>query len=472
MRSHRKSRTAASFVCACLMGSPGYVLAQDKPATPVVEPTESTLPGSAAVPLSPDDPYLRLPGSSVREDPIMEKYRRTSRGLGQTDRGETVMQRKRTGYDAQGLPVGSFTFFPAVTTSGTATNNVFRQSDERADAFFTGRFEGVLRSDWARHYASLDGMIEKDLHARFSTENNFNYRARASGRLDIFEMDRITLEAIQERTTQDRGNTGDILTTRRPIANDFTTVSLGGKFGGRSRLQAQAEIAYGHRQYHRAESLDGVTLDQSFRNFNDYRITGQLGYRFGALSTVFISGAHTWRRLPNPGLVDRDVDIIEFLGGVEGEITPVIRGRLGGGYIRANFKAPTIKSQGGVAVDARLDFLVTELTTVRVSARRELRNVAGVNSSAAIATFARLGLDHELFRNVIISPGVSYEVANYVDNDRQAKLVSLDLGGRWLINQRLRVNALGQFRKRDATGFDTNRDYSALSFTAGVTFQL
>ncbi|RYZ41645.1 MAG: hypothetical protein EOP49_28790, partial [Sphingobacteriales bacterium] len=50
-------------------------------------------------------------------------------------------------------------------------------------------------------------------------------------------------------------------------------------------------------------------------------------------------------RLPR-GPILRDADGIEVLGGVSSEITPLLRGRLGLGYIYADFKDPNIESRG------------------------------------------------------------------------------------------------------------------------------
>lgn len=465
-----KTRGAALFGISYLLCGTASVHAQTRTDAAAEEPVENTLPGSGTVLPPQDDPFLRLPEATERIDPLMQRYRRTSRSLGQTTRAETVMERDRPGFDAQGVAIGSFTWFPNVTTSATATNNVFRQEDGQSDAFLTGRAEWVLRSDWARNAFSFDGIVEQDLHARFQSENIFNYRARFNGRLDLSASDYLAMEAVQQRITQDRGSTSDILQTREPISFDDTGVMLTSRLRQRSKVQGQVEVAYQHREYNRAERPDGEPFDLSVRNMDDYRVGGQLGYRLGAMTNVFVAGAHTWRQFPN--LDDRDTRIIEVLGGVDGNVTPLIRGRLGLGYISANFNSPAIEDRSGLAVDVRLDFLVTDLTTVRLTARRDFRNVATVNSSAAFVSSVRANVDHELFRNVIISPGVSYEEADYVDDERKASLISPELGGRWLINRRLRANGLIRYRNRDVTGFESSRNFSDISLTAGLTFQL
>jgi len=470
MHSLGKVRGAALFGIGYLLCGTAIVNAQTR-TDPAEEPVENTLPSSGTALRSPqDDPYLRLPDAIERVDPLMQRYWPTSRSLGQAARAETVMQRERPAYDAQGVAIGSFTWFPAVTTSATATNNVFRQEDGRTDAFLTGRAEWVLRSDWSRHAFSFDGIVEQDLHAKYASENIFNYRARFDGRFDLSASGSVAMEAVQQRITQDRGSTSDILETREPISFDNTGVMLVGRWGGRGRLQAQLEAAYLHREYNRAERPGGEPFDLSVRDMDDYRFAGQLSYRLGATTNLFVAGAHTWRQFPN--LSDRDTSIVEVLSGVDGNVTPLIRGRLGLGYISANFKSPAIETRAGLAVDVRMDFLVTDLTTVRLTARRDFRNVATVNSSAAFASSVRAGLDHELFRNVIVSPGLTYEEADYVDDERKADLISAELGARWLINPRLRASAMVQHRNRNVTGFENDRNFSDISVSAGLTFQL
>lgn len=471
MHSLGKVRGVALIGAGCLLCGPVVASAQTR-ATEAAEQeaVENTLPGSDAPVPPSDDPFLQLPDATERVDPLMQRYRRTSRSLAQTARAETVLQRERPGYDAQGIPIGSFTWFPTVTTSAAATNNVFRQEDGRSDAFLTGRAEWVLRSDWTQHAFSFDGIVEQDVHAKYSSENILNYRARFNGRFDLSASDFVAMEAVQQRITQDRGSTSDILETREPISFDNTGLMLRSQLGGRSRVQGQIEAGYVHRTYNSAERPNGEPFDLSVRDMDDYRVSGQLGYRLGTSTNLFVSGAHTWRQFLN--LADRDAKIFEVLGGIDGNVTPVIRGRLGVGYISADFESPTIETRSGLALDVRLDFLVTELTTIGVTARRDFRNVATVNSAAAFASSIRAGVDHELFRNVILSPAITYEEADYVGDDRKADLISAELGARWLINRRLRANGVLQHRNRNVTGFESSRNFSDISIAAGLTFQL
>lgn len=476
MAVSRIVRTGSLSLSAVLLSALSFPVqgAAQTNADPQAPPAtqENTLPGGADSTTLRDDGYLRLPVDSVREDPFMRRLARTSRSAERTDKAVAVMDRQRPDYDPVGMPVGSFNFFPALTAAGNATNNVFRQSDEDADAWLSARAEGVLKSDWGRHALSVDGFLQKDLHIDHRTENNFSYRARATGMLEISDGNFVNGRLSHERVVQDRGSTGDILATRKPVRYDESYAELGGRLGGQTRFSGKLNLGYRVRNYVDSVTPDGLPFDQDFRNYKDYIAAGQAGYRIGAEKELFLSLSHTWRRFDNDVPERRDVNVIEVLGGIEGDVTPVIRGRFGLGYLSANFLSTTIKDQKGLAVDARLDFMVTELTTVRVDARRELRNVAGVNSNSATATVGRIGVDHELYRNVILSPSLSYEVADYVGSDRDIKLFVGDLSARWLINRRLRANASATYRKRNSGGFVIGRDFSAFDVSAGLTWQL
>lgn len=458
-----------SLLAATGIASPGSAAAQGN-AAPAEQP-ENNLPGSRETTVR-DDPYLRLPTDMVRDDPLMRRLVRTSRSAERRDKAVAVLDRQRPDYDPVGIHVGSFRFFPAVTTSANLTNNVFRQSDEKADAFLRGRAEGVLKSDWNRHALTLNGFFQKDLHAEYTTENNFSYAARANGRLDIFDGDVVTARAAREHIVQDRGNTGDILTTRRPVRYDESEVDAGIRLGGKARFVGRINLGYRNRDYADSVTPDRLPFDQDFRNYEDYIASGQIGYKIGAEKEVFVSASHTWRRYDFDLPERRDTNITEVLVGIEGDITPVIRGRLGVGYLEADFISNAIKDQKGIALDASVDFMVTELTTITAVARRELRNVAGVNSSSATGTTVRIGIDHEFLRNVIVSPSLAYDVADYVGSGRTAKLVIGDVTGRWLVSKRLRATGSLTYRRRDASGFNIQRDYSSFDFSLGLTLLL
>ena len=420
---------------------------------------------------SADDMSMRLPDAAPQGGGMLVREPRTSRSVEDRTKAVAVLDRKRLYYDPIGLPVGAFSFYPSLGMSANGTSNIFSQSNPASDLFLTLKGEGLLRSNWNRHLLLVRSFVAKDLHAEYTTENNFSYRTQGMGRLDLGEANSVSLEAVHERFVLDRGGTGDILVSRRPTHYKQTGVDLSAKAGGRRRWVGKVRLAYDDRVYADGENLDGSRLDLSFRSFKDYTISGQVGYKVGPDKTIFIAGSRMWRRFDQALGDSRNVDVSELLAGIEGDVTPVIRGRFGLGYIHANFVSPAFRTTKGIAIDARVDFLVTELTTIQISGRRELRNVAGITASAALNTKLKISIDHEFLRNVIISPSLSYEYADYVESDRSAALFNADTTVRWLISPRLRVTGNIGFRRRDAANFPIRRDFSAFNASVGITAQ-
>jgi hypothetical protein len=473
MAALRNLPSCLGLTALALGAMPLSIYAQTDTMSPggIVAPSKGQVFGIEDSLGSADDPYLRMPDARGADDPLLRRVRRTSRSIEGGNRAIAVMDRKRPFYDPVGLPVGTFNFYPSVTTTANGISNVFSQSNESADAFLTLRGDALLKSDWSRHMLLLRGFVAKDLHAKYTTENNFNYRMQFAGRLDLDDSSNLLLQGVHERVTLDRGGTGDILASRRPTYYRRNGIDSTAKIGGRGRMVGKIVLGYDERIYADGENLDKSRLDLSFRDYKDYKFGGQLGYKIGPTATFFVSASRTWRRFDISRYGSRNVDVTEALAGMEGDVTPVIRGRFGVGYLRANFISSEFKTTSGLALDAQLEFMVTELTTINVSAQRELRNVAGINANAAMATFARLSADHEFLRNLIITPSISYEKSNYVDSNRKANMISADASVRWLISPRFRATFTTGFRKRNASNFDVDRDFSAFNASAGVTFQ-
>jgi hypothetical protein len=373
------------------------------------------------------------------------------------DRGVAVTARRRPAYDPIGARLGAYTLQASAATTLGYDSNVFSQDDGVSDAYASLRAAALLRSAYSRHLVELEAYAEQRLFASFGTENALTYAATARGRYDIGALDSLTVNVTREHQIIERGAVGEVLLTRRPVRYDLTGAGLSGrKVFGRVTVDLSGQVS--DFDYDDARRPAGATVDQDFRDFLLYEARADLGYASGGAITLFGSVTGEARRFRiNAPPIDRDSDLIEVLGGVRGEITPLLRGQFGVGYIFVDFMDPNFKSRGGLGINVSLQYLVTELTTVQFSGRRRLQNVGSAIAPASLTTELRVGVDHELLRNLIVSAGVGYQNADFVDNgqlaNRQpATRLSLDLGARYLINRRFRLGADIDYRRRDGGG--------------------
>lgn len=464
-----------------MAGSPGRATPAIAAATPALAALQL---GAAAAneeapePLQLPDPDEELPplgeGSialSGREgpDPLLARERSARRSTADLEpRGVSVLERKRPLYDALGVKSGGFTIFPTVSVGAGATTDAVPGGE---DLFGSVRAAAVARSDWSRHELVFDGFANHRAYATYSSEDGTSWLARARGRLDVHGRDRFTAQLSSERIVQSRGTIGEFVGTNRPVRLTRNAAQVGGN-AERGRFTGRFHVEYSKLDYEESSASGAPAALPGRRDSDIYRAEVELGYQFAGPRSLFFSVGRSARRYDVASTPLRDSNEIEVLGGIQGEITPLISGRLSVGYVWIDFLDPAVSSRGAVAVDARLQYLFTELTTISLNVRRTTRNVASPTSPLAIVTDFRLGADHELLRNLILSASAVYQTADFSEGLGRQSLVGADFKANWLISPRWRASfGLGAVRRR-SSNLPTDRDFDAVTATVGLTFQL
>lgn len=389
-----------------------------------------------------------------------------------TRRGQSVANRRRPEFDPAGIRAGVFIVYPEASTTVGYDSNVYRQPSGSPDAF--GRLRGAVRvqSDLPRHALALNGFVDQRLYARLDTDNALTYDVQGTGRLDIDRSATLTATAGHSYLVVERGAAGEILRTRRPIRYDTTLAGLTGRkaFG---RVGVELGGLVSTSDFQDAEAPDGTPILQRFRNFTLYQAHGEVGYELRSGATAFVSVTGEARRfkIPTPP-IDRSSDSLEVLVGLNSEITPLLRGRIGIGYLRAQFADPTVSSRGGLGLNVALDYLLTELTTLKLSGRRELQNVASVVAPAALVTEVRVGADHELLRNLILSASAGYQDGEYINSGLRVKRYTASSAAQYLVSRRIRLDADVSFQRRTDDAQAIERDFSQLRASVGLAYRL
>ncbi|MGJ3628255.1 outer membrane beta-barrel protein [Sphingomonas sp. MMS24-JH45] len=98
-----------------------------------------------------------------------------------------------------------------------------------------------------------------------------------------------------------------------------------------------------------AEAPDGAPLPQQFRNFTLYSGSGEVGYalRGGAVAAYRRRSRRDGSRFRRHRSTSSS-NVVEVLAGLNSEITPLLRGRIGIGYLHADFADPSVRSRGGL----------------------------------------------------------------------------------------------------------------------------
>jgi hypothetical protein len=507
-RSNGLRSGGAAALCCVVAWSPAVALAQ----TANRPPAEDPVPRTGAVPetrgVLPADMLLQLPRPNARpygpvEDPLLYRSQDRTGGIPTRDesvlqltdnmaqdaartasvrptsrtiddlktRGFPVLTRTRTDYDPLGIRVPGFTVYPSATVSANATSNVFLQPRGVSDAFATARVAVVARSDFTRHFVDFDGFVEGMGFARSGTENGISYLARAIGRYDVVGRDTLTFDVSRERRLVDRSAVGETITTRSPIRFDRTMADVSGRVvRGRTSFDLRGGVS--QVDFQDAQTRAGSPFDEDFRDYTNYGVSVLAAYEVGYGRAFYGSASQDWQRSRIVSTPRRDLQRTEFLAGVRGEVTPLVTGHAALGYLQITFRDPTLRTQRTPAIDVRLDYLYSQLTTFTLSVRRTLLNVSSFTAPGAIVTNTRIGVDHELYRNLILSAGAVYNDAKYLRDNQNARILGGDLAAQYLIDRKWRMRVSIAQRSRRTVRFDTDRGFDLVTTSIGITRQL
>lgn len=388
-----------------------------------------------------------------------------------TLRGSLVRERRRPEYDAQGFRAGSVRVLPYVATGVGYDSNVYAERNGRDDVFGTVTAGVVARSDWGRHAFQFTGDVRRREYANYDSENATTYSLDAEGRLDLAGRDTLTLHGLDERLVLSRSVADEIVTQALPTQ---VRNRLGEAVAHIERGVVELDVtgSVSRQDYRNNLSQTGTVIDQSFRNYDGAGAKLAIGYDVGGLRSAYAEIGVDRRRFDSvAGGFSRDVDVYRAIGGLRGGLTRLIRGQIGVGYMKLDFRQAGIASLSTVAIDAEADWLYSERTTFSLRATRGLRSVAQQNSLGTILTVVSLQADHEARRNLILSASLRQQWSNYIGDTRRASASGVSVSAIWLIDRHLQVRPEVAYLKRTDRGFTINASPSNFFSGASLTYK-
>jgi hypothetical protein len=355
-------------------------------------------------------------------------------------RGVSVIDRPRPAYDPIPIPVGGFNFLPSVSAIGGYQSNVYGSPNAQGDVYGQIIAAAQLNSNWAVNSLDFSAFLSDRAYPVATAANTFTYGATATGRYDVTPTEALNAVVSSQRIAQSRTSIADTLSTLSPTIYQLSSVELGSSstFG---RLHAYLTGRLAYYDYLNATGDDGLKLDQQYRDYTDSEVLAGLGYDMGANRELFLTGDFDSRQYRQDASASlRNGSGFQFLTGIRSEITPLIRGQIGIGYIQEQFDNSQFPNRGGLAVDTSIDYLATELTTVRFTARRYIENVALATSPGSLTTRFDLGADHELLRNLILTGDLEYENGDYIGVKGHADLGGASFGLKWMLDRHYTIN--------------------------------
>jgi hypothetical protein len=364
--------------------------------------------------------------------------------------GVTVQSRARQSYDPPGVRLGAVTVRPTLSTGIGYTSNALGQRGGRGSPLVQTSASLLAGTAWGRHaiggFVSLDDQRTPAARAQSATA----WTAALGGTIDIGR-DSLVLGIAHL----------DLFQTARAL--DGLAIDRPGRF----RVNT-ARATYTWRSG-RLSVAPGLSLSDS--RYDDVFVAGQrVVQRYRDRLAVEGNVTVRWEMAPlrdlvvdlravgfdharrEPGRPSRDATTLALLAGIDYATDAVWRVRALAGLQRRTFADPALSPVAGPIAEASLIWAPSGLTTVTATLSRRIEDAAELGAVSYNFTGARLAVDHELFRNLLLAASLDLQQAEYQQRGGRDRLLAAGVGATWLIDRRLRATASWDWTTRHRTG--------------------
>ena len=386
--------------------------------------------------------------------------------------GITVNSRERPATDPLGVRVGAFTIRPQIgLASGYDSNPLFNRRAKGSPVIQTTGGVAVTSNSATEPLSGLF-TVEDNRFTAVNRQSTTNWTA-SLGKVIAFGADKMTLTAAHLALHQ----TGRDLNTAnldRPGAYQINNIRLSYR-ADRGPFNVLPQVQYTGYRYDDV-SISGVRSSQGYRNRDV--LEGQLTvtYNYALLRdiAVVLRGASIQYEQGRPGIpplgaTRPDATSVSALAGIDHASSAVWRYRLLAGVQARQSASPAVKSRVAPIVEANLIFMPSGLTTIGLTAARAVQDAAGEFAAAYTYTEARLAVDHELTRDILLHGHLGVQRAEYEQGGAAETIANAATSVTWLANRNMRVIGSYNFTtKHSPTGGAISESVAMIRLQLGL----
>jgi hypothetical protein len=426
------------------------------------------LMGGAAIALafSGQSAQAQAVGESIASAPISTNFAR--------DRNVSVRARPRAEYEALGGRLGAFMLYPRLLVTGEYNDNIYALgSNKVGDELVRVQPELTLSSNWSRHALSVYARSTLTRYDTYASEDSDEWQAGVNGRLDIRRDTNLSVSFDSGRVTEPRTTTSTQSDSVVPIQYEFNNVNvtLVKEF---NRLRLTGKVDFSDQDFNDGRTALGARVEQDDRDRKQTTGTIRAEYAVSPDTALFVQVAANKRRYdtPIPFLnADRDSDGYEVLAGANFELSALVRGDIGVGYLKQGYDSPIFDDIKGLGVRGQVEWFPTQLTTVTLTGARQVMDSGILEAAGYISSSAAAQVDHELRRNIILTGQLSYAKDDYKDFDRNDKHFRVGVSGTYLMNRNVGLTLGYSYYKENSSGTAAGVDYKVNKVGATLTLQ-
>lgn len=388
------------------------------------------------------------------------------------DRNISVLDRQNPEYAPEPIPIGSFTLDPSITTQIDYDSNIFAQANNaESDEIVQLKPAVVLQSDWSRNLFNLTLQGDQSWYLQHPAQNTTDGGASTYYRWDIYHNFGLAAGADYEEDTQSRTAINEPYDSVKPIQYTYGDAFLNAvEQDDRFRFALRGDLQ--DYTFQNGQTASGATVYQRDQSYSQGILTGRVSYAYFPDAALYLQGSanREWYRNPLPGEQERNSTGYSGEIGTNLDLTNLVRGEFGVGYLAQNYQAPIYSNISGLGASAKLTYFMTTLVDISLNISRSIGNAVIPGVSGYLATTIGGEVDYELLRNLKIAATAGYENDAFHDYDRTDNRVSAGIGATWLLNRALSAKVGFSYYQLKSTGIERVADYNIEDITASVTY--
>jgi hypothetical protein len=367
-----------------------------------------------------------------------------------------VMERARPDYDPKGIPLGGFRLFPKLDASANFDDNVYKQENAQSDWYFLLSPAARVKSGWGRHFLEFYTGLNHFIYPSIPQLNLTDWNVGTDGRIDISRVSDVSVNVWYGQLHESWSAPNNFGYQTRPnryfqahtdIAAVYQPSRLGFRLGG----------SYDRYNWTRTPISGGGYLPNDDRDEDEYQAYGKVFYEFSPGYSGFVRAVYDYRQFDEQldrSHLARSSHGYRVHGGVDLQITHLVKGEVFLGYMSQNFPqnvplaAYSLQNLSGLDYGAQLDWYVSPILTLHLNGSRQIGQVILQHTSGADNKSISLSADYEFLRNVIVQANVSYVHSSYIGTTRTDDYPAAGLVVKYLINEYASADVSYHFSQR------------------------
>lgn len=389
------------------------------------------------------------------------------------DRNVAVRDRPRPDYNGLGINLGAFTGQAHLLVTGEYNDNIFATTTTTDDIILHYQPELTIRSGWSRHELAGYARAQINRNIDFSSEDSEEYALGLSGRLDILSTGSVKLTTDYQHQSEARSSSNTPTNSVNPIEFDTAGAALAGTYEF-NRLKISGLVDFRQFDYDDGRTSLGAVIEQDDRDRDITTFTARADYAISPATALFLQGSvneRSYRLKPPAVALNRDSTGYEILAGANFELSSLVRGDIGVGYIHQDYDDPAQNDLDGFGARGRLEWFPTRLTTVTLVGARSVEDSGILGSSGYLSTNVSLQVDHELMRNLILTGYAGVGSDDFEGILRSDDRVNLAVSATWLLNRRAALTASFNHFDQNSSGLAAGTNFEINRVSIGFNLQ-